>query len=155
MSWWDSSMADSKNPTPGNPGRTRSVDSCDFQFHPLGRRTRAVQIWAKFRADYSMKYYIDHRPASLRAIWLLRPSEAEKYNDVAPNRTMSSSPSRPTRAPSLERWAVVSLSTIRRLLSRSPFIGVGSMGSRINGASVGSVENAQIVTASVESNRSS
>ena len=47
------------------------------------------------------------------------------------------------------------LSTIRLLVSLSPLVSVASKRRRINGASVGSVVNAQIVTESVASNRSS
>jgi hypothetical protein len=68
---------------------------------------------------------------------------------------MSSSPSRPTRCRSLDRDTVVTLSTMRLLGSSSPLTESGSTGSRIMGASVGSVVKAQTVTDAVASNRSS
>ena len=68
---------------------------------------------------------------------------------------MSSSLRRPIRPESLARWTVVILSTIMLLGSRRPFAGVGSIASRIRGASVGSLVNAQTVMESVASKRSS
>lgn len=68
---------------------------------------------------------------------------------------MSSSPSRPTLSPSLARGTVEILSTIRALVSRSPFVSSGIIGSRNSGAPVGSVVNAHTVTDAVASNRSS
>src|SRR5207245_11377123 len=32
VSWWDSSMVDSNNPTPGNPERTNPVQKLQFEF---------------------------------------------------------------------------------------------------------------------------
>lgn len=67
---------------------------------------------------------------------------------------MSSLDSRPTRSPSLARRMVVILSTMRLLTSCSPFCGLGVMGRRKIGASVGSVVKAQAATESVASKRS-
>lgn len=50
------------------------------------------------------------------------------------------------QTPSLLRGTVVTLSTMRRLAARNPFVGSGSIASRNSGASVVSVVNTQIVT---------
>ena len=71
------------------------------------------------------------------------------------SRTISSSARRPTRAPIFAFGTVVILSTINRQTARRPLLGLGSMGSRNRGASVGSVVNAHTVTESVMSKRSS
>ncbi len=71
------------------------------------------------------------------------------------SRTASSSARRPIRIPSLVLETVVILSTINRHTVRSPLISLGSTVIRSKGASVGSVVNAQTVTESVLSKRSS
>jgi len=86
---------------------------------------------------------------------LYDPASPKKTMMARPNRTMSSSDSRPIRSPSLVRGTVVTLSTIRLLGSCSLFSSSGSTRSRIKGASVGSVVKAQTVTEAVASKRSS
>lgn len=86
----------------------------------------------------------DHQPAKPKNTRIARPS-----------RMRSSSPSLPMDRPSLERGTVVILSTTRLHGSCSPFTSSGSTRRRKRGASVGSVVNAQTVTESAPSNRSS
>jgi hypothetical protein len=83
------------------------------------------------------------------------PARPRKTMMARPSRSMSSSASWPMRSPSLARGTVVSLSTISRLGSRNPLTASGVTGSRISGASVGSLVNAHTVTDPVASKRSS
>ena len=62
---------------------------------------------------------------------------------------MSSSEIRPTRTPTFDFGTVVILSTIIRHVMRNPLRGLGSTGSRNNGASVSSLVKAQMVIESV------
>jgi hypothetical protein len=61
---------------------------------------------------------------------------------------MSPSERRPIQAPTFDFGTVVILSTIIRHVMRNPFRGLGSTGSRNNGASVSSLVKAQMVTES-------
>ena len=68
---------------------------------------------------------------------------------------MSSSESRPTRAPTFDFGTVVTLSTIIRHLLRNPLRRLGSTGSLNNGASVSSLVKAHMVMKFVASKLSS
>ncbi len=68
---------------------------------------------------------------------------------------MSSAPSRPTRLPIFDLGTVVTLSTMIRLVTDRPLVTLGSTGKRNRGASVESLVKPQMVTASVQSKRSS
>ena len=83
------------------------------------------------------------------------PTSPRNTSTARFSRTMSSSLNRPRRSPSRLRRTVVILSAIRREAASSPFTSSGSTSTRNSGASVGSVVNAQTVTESVASNRSS
>ncbi len=92
---------------------------------------------------------------SISGVGVGQPASPKKTSTARPRATISSSPSRPIRSPSLERGTVVILSTIKLHDSRSPLMSSASTRIRNNGASVGSVVNAQTVTESVASKRSS
>jgi hypothetical protein len=83
------------------------------------------------------------------------PAIPRKTRIARLSRTTSSSSRRPMRDPSFALDTVVILSTIKRHDARSPFLSVGSTARRNNGASVGSVVNAQIVIELVASKCSS
>jgi len=70
-------------------------------------------------------------------------------------RAMSETARWPMREPSFAFGTVVILSTMRRHSARSPFSSSGSIVSRNNGASVGSVVKAQTVIDAVPEKRSS
>jgi hypothetical protein len=132
--------------------RPESLEKIDFSSILPVDQARTVRIWMNLLADYYMKYYTQSGPAR-RSYYA--PARPRNTTMARPSRTMSSSLSRPIRPASLARWTVVILSTMMLLCSRRPFAAVGSIASRIKGASVGSVVNAQIVMESVASKRSS
>jgi hypothetical protein len=68
---------------------------------------------------------------------------------------MSSSERRPTRTPTFDFGTVVILSAIIRHVMRNPLRGLGSTGSRNNGASVWSLVKAHMVIEFVASKLSS
>ena len=132
---------------------SNQADSCGSSSILPVDPPRTIQIWMNLQPDYYIE--VLHRSGPRAFIPNYAPARPRNTTIARPSRTMSSSLRRPIGPASLARWTVVILSTMMLLRSLRPFAAIGSIASRIKGASVGSVVNAHTVMESVASKRSS